>query len=133
MRTTRIYMQTPLSPLAGCVGEGTCGKAIKLAVCTLNHTGTTTNSRLCFTFFDFYPEAEFLRTSRCPRRGMLGTLKTPSCPWRGCPAAGQNLEAGHLSRHYIAEISLNLALNHKQQPKQNLMKLCRKEVLNVSF
>ena len=39
-----------------------------------------------------------LRTSRCPCRGRLGTLKTPSCPWRGCPAAGQNLENGHLSR-----------------------------------
>ena len=49
-----------------------------------------------------------LRTSRCPCRGRLDTLKTPSCPWRGCPAAGQNLETGHLSRHYIAEISLNV-------------------------
>ena len=55
-----------------------------------------------------------LRTSRCPCRGRLGTLKTPSCPWRGCPAAGQNLETGHLSRHYIAEISLNVTLNHNQ-------------------
>ena len=42
-------------------------------------------------------------------------LKTPSCPWRGCPAAGQNLDTGHLSRHYIAEISLNVTLNHNQQ------------------
>ena len=42
-----------------------------------------------------------LRTSRCPCRGRLGTLKTPSCPWRGCPAAGQNVETGHLSRQYI--------------------------------
>ena len=56
-----------------------------------------------------------LRTSRCLCRGRLGTLKTPSCPWRGCPAAGQNLETGHLSRHYIAEISLNVTLNHNQQ------------------
>ena len=40
-----------------------------------------------------------LWTSRCRCRGRLGTLKTPSCPWRGCPAAGQNLETGHLSRH----------------------------------
>ena len=56
-----------------------------------------------------------LRTSRFPIRGRLGTLKTPSCPWRGCPAAGQNLETGHLSRHYIAEISLNVTLNHNQQ------------------
>ena len=56
-----------------------------------------------------------LRTSRCPCRGRLGALKTPSCPWRGCPAAGQNLETGHLSRHYIAEISLNVTLNHNQQ------------------
>ena len=55
------------------------------------------------------------RTSRCPCQGRLGTLKTPSCPWRGCPAAGQNLETGHLSRHYIAEISLNVTLNHNQQ------------------
>ena len=53
-----------------------------------------------------------LRTFRCPCRGRLGTLKTPSCPWRRCPAAGQNLETGHLSRHYIAEISLNVTLNH---------------------
>ena len=56
-----------------------------------------------------------LRTSWCPCRGRLGTLKTPSCPWRGCPAAGQNVETGHLSRHYIAEISLNVTLNHNQQ------------------
>ena len=56
-----------------------------------------------------------LRTSRCPCRGRLGTLKTPSCPWRECPAAGQNLETGHLFRHYIAEISLNVTLNHNQQ------------------
>ena len=56
-----------------------------------------------------------LRTSRCPCRGRLGTLKTPSCPWRGCPAAGQKLETGHLSRHYIPEISLNVTLNHNQQ------------------
>ena len=69
-----------------------------------------------------------LRTSRCPCRGRLGTLKTPSCPWRGCPAAGQNLETGHLSRHYIAEISLNVTLNHNQQtnkppvcPHKNLL------------
>ena len=58
-----------------------------------------------------------LQTSRCPCWGRLGTLKTPSCPWRKCPAAGQNLETGHLSRHYIAEISLNVTLNHKQQTK----------------
>ena len=59
-----------------------------------------------------------LRTSGCPCRGRLGTLKTPSCPWRGCPAAGQNLETGHLSRHYIAEISLNVTLDHNQQQQQ---------------
>ena len=46
-----------------------------------------------------------LRTSRCPCRCRLGTLKTPSCPWRGCPAAGQNLETGHLSRHYSWNIA----------------------------
>ena len=56
-----------------------------------------------------------LLTSQCPCRGRLGTIKTPSCPSRGCPAAGQNLETGHLSRHYIAEISLNVTLNHNQQ------------------
>ena len=34
----------------------------------------------------------------------------------GCPAAGQNLETGHLSCHYIhvAEISLNVKLNPNQ-------------------
>ena len=56
-----------------------------------------------------------IRTSRYLCRGRLGTLKTPSCPWRGCPAADQNLETGHLSRHYIAEISLTVMLNHNQQ------------------
>ena len=64
-----------------------------------------------------------LRTSRCPCRGRLGTLKTPSCPWRGCPAAGQNLETGHLSRHYIAEISLNVTLNHNEHQLTWLMYL----------
>ena len=59
-----------------------------------------------------------LRTSRYPCRGRLGTLKTPSCPWRGCSEAGQNLETGHLSRHYIAEISLNVTLNHNQHQHQ---------------
>ena len=62
-----------------------------------------------------------LRTSRCPCRGRLGTLKTPSCPWRGCPAAGQNLETGHLSHHYIAKISLNVTLNHNQHQHQNII------------
>ena len=61
-----------------------------------------------------------LRTSRCPCRGRLGTLKTPSCPWRGCPAASQYLETGHLSHHYIAEISLNVTLNHNQHNQLNL-------------
>ena len=52
-------------------------------------------------------------------------LKTPSCPWRWCPAAGLNLETGHLSRHYIAEISLNVTLNHNQQQQlNNICKLC---------
>ena len=52
-----------------------------------------------------------------PRVGplMARRLKTPSCLWRGCPAAGQHLETGHLSRHYIAEISMNVTLNHNQQ------------------
>ena len=74
-----------------------------------------------------------LRTSRCPCRGRLGTLKTPSCPWRGCPAAGQNLETGHLSRHYIAEISLNVMWNHNQQQQQRIfIKLFIHEVKNTS-
>ena len=52
------------------------------------------------------------------RVGVGSARKTPSCLWRGCPAAGQNLEFGHLSRHFIAEISLNVTLNHNQQQKQ---------------
>ena len=35
----------------------------------------------------------------------------------GCPAASQNLETWQLSRHYIAEISLNVTLNHNQPTK----------------
>ena len=65
-----------------------------------------------------------LRTFRCLCRGRLGTLKTPICPWRGCLAAGQNLETGHLSRHYIAEISRNVTLNHNQQQQQTYISLC---------
>ena len=57
-----------------------------------------------------------LRTSRCPCRGRLGTLKTPSCPWRWVP--GSNLETGHPPRHSIAEISLNVTLNHNQPTNQ---------------
>ena len=60
-----------------------------------------------------------LRTSRCPCRGRLGTPKTPSSPWFGCPVASQNLETRHLSRHYIAVISLNVTLNHNQQQRQH--------------
>ena len=70
-----------------------------------------------------------LRTSRCPCRGRLGTLKTPSCPWCGCPAAGQNLETGHLSRHYIAEISLNVTLNHNQHQQQNIPSITKPVVV----
>ena len=33
----------------------------------------------------------------------------------GCLVAGLNLETGQLSRHYKAEILLNVTLNHKQQ------------------
>ena len=69
-----------------------------------------------------------LRTSRRPCRGRPGTLKTPSSPWLGYPVAGQNLENGHLSRHYIAGISLNVTLNHiqqqhKQQPTIRMKKV----------
>ena len=31
-----------------------------------------------------------------------------------CPAAGLNCETAQLSRHYIAEITLNVMLNHNQ-------------------
>ena len=34
-----------------------------------------------------------------------------------CSAAGQNLESGQVSRHFIAEISLNVILNHNQPTK----------------
>ena len=57
-----------------------------------------------------------LRTSRYPCRGRLCTLKTPSCSWRWVP--GRNLETGYLPRHYIAEIPLNVTLNHNQPTNQ---------------
>ena len=41
-------------------------------------------------------------------------LKTLAAHGVGCPAAGQDLETGQLSRHYKAEISLNVTLNHNQ-------------------
>ena len=74
-----------------------------------------------------------LRTSRCPCRGRLGTLKTPSCPWRGCPVAVQNLENWTSSHHYLAEISLNVTLNHNQQQPNNIgYAVLKKNVLRVS-
>ena len=54
----------------------------------------------------------------CPCRGWLGTLKTLAAHGVGSPAAGQNLENGQLSRHCIAEISLNMTLNHNQPTNQ---------------
>ena len=47
----------------------------------------------------------------------LARKRPLSCPCRWCPAAGLNLETGKLSGHYIAEISLNVTLNHNK-PKQ---------------
>ena len=45
----------------------------------------------------------------------------------GCPAAGLKLETGQLSRHYIAEISLNVTLNHNQPTIQfNMFLYCCK-------
>ena len=49
-----------------------------------------------------------IRTSRCLCQGKPGMLKTLSYPWRWVPGSRQNLETGQLSRHYIAEISLNV-------------------------
>ena len=57
-----------------------------------------------------------LRTSRNPSQCRLGTLKPLAAHGIECPAAGQNLEPGQLSRHFIAEISLNATLNHNNQP-----------------
>ena len=60
------------------------------------------------------PMARRLKTCR----DRLGTLKTPICPWRWVPGSRQNLETRQLSRHYIAEILLNVALNHNQPTNQ---------------
>ena len=43
---------------------------------------------------------------------------TPSCPWHEGKAAGLNLETGQLSDHYIAEILLDVTLNHKKQNQE---------------
>ena len=59
-----------------------------------------------------------LWVSLCPCQGRLSMPKTPSCPWRWCPAAGQNLKPGQLICHYIAGISLNVMLNHNQPTNQ---------------
>ena len=53
-----------------------------------------------------------LRTFRCTCQDKLGMYKTPSCPLPGCQEAGLSFETGQLSRHYIAEILLNLILNY---------------------
>ena len=50
--------------------------------------------------------------SRRPCRGRLGTIKTPSSQWRCLP--GRWSKFGQLSRHYFAEISLNVTWNHNQ-------------------
>ena len=61
-----------------------------------------------------------LRKSRYPCRGRLGTLKTPSCPWRWTP--GSRSKFGNwttVPSLYIAEISLNVSLNHNQLNSTN--------------
>ena len=52
--------------------------------------------------------------SRCPCRSRLGTLKVPSCQWHWVRQQVKIWKTGQLYRHYIAEISLNLTLNHNQ-------------------
>ena len=42
----------------------------------------------------------------------------------GCTTAGQNFETGQLSRHYLAEISLNVTLNHNQPTKLHIHSIC---------
>ena len=48
---------------------------------------------------------------------------TPSCQWRWMPGGRSNLETVQLSRHYIAEISLNATLSHNQPTNQLLFLL----------
>ena len=55
-----------------------------------------------------------LRTSWYPCRGRLGTLKTPSCTGRLVPGSRSKFGNWTSVRHSIAEISLNVTLNHNQ-------------------
>ena len=56
-----------------------------------------------------------LRASLCRCRVGSARYRPLAAHGIGCPAAGQNLETGQLSRHYVVEISLNVTLNHNQQ------------------
>ena len=59
------------------------------------------------------------RTSQCPCQDRLGPLNPLDVHSVGCPATGLNFETGQLSRHYIAEISPNVTLNHSQPTSQS--------------
>ena len=59
----------------------------------------------------------------------------PGTHGNGCPAAGQHLETGQLSRRYIAGISLNVTLNNSQpnQPTSRTKILVATGVRLMSF
>ena len=54
--------------------------------------------------------------------GRFRTVKKPKCQWRGCPTAGDNLDSDWMtiSRHYIAEISPNMTINHNKPNQTKL-------------
>ena len=66
---------------------------------------------------------------RHPRVGVgLARLRPLAAYGVGCPAEGQNLESGQLSRHFKAAILLNMTLNHNKPTNQ----ICSRHLLCVS-
>ena len=55
-----------------------------------------------------------------PVSGRIGTLKTLAAHAAGCLVTGLNFETGQLSRHYIAEILLNVMWGRNQPTKSKV-------------
>ena len=79
--------------------------------CRLIMTGCTSNGKEI--------KDVFVRPKIC--LGKLRTIKKPSCQWRGCTTAGQIWTLDDYVRHYEAEISANMTINHNtSKPNQTL-------------
>ena len=82
-----------------------------------------------------------LRTSRCPCRGRLGTLNSPSCPWRWVPGSrskfGNWTTVPSLYSWNIAECDVKLQPTNQHRIMnrnwRTIMKICIVQIIWFEF